>query len=71
MATLGEVRAATPLVDLDADAFVTEVLAAMPPRPQNYLEIIAANLTPTDDDDDDVAGLEVGANNCAATIVGS
>jgi glyoxylase-like metal-dependent hydrolase (beta-lactamase superfamily II) len=70
VATLGEVRAATPLVDLDADAFATEVLAAMPPRPQNYLEIIAANLTPTGDDDD-VAGLEVGANNCAATIVGS
>jgi glyoxylase-like metal-dependent hydrolase (beta-lactamase superfamily II)/rhodanese-related sulfurtransferase len=71
VATLGEVRATTPLVDLNADAFVTEVLAAMPPRPQNYLEIIAANLAPVVGGDDDVAGLEVGANNCAATIVGS
>lgn len=68
-ATLGAVRAATPVVDLDADAFVTQVLAAMPPRPQNYVAIIAANLTPAVDDD--VAGLEVGANNCAATIPGS
>lgn len=71
VATLGEVRATTPLVDLNADDFVTEVLAAMPPRPQNYLEIIAANLAPVVGGDDDVAGLEVGANNCAATIVGS
>lgn len=71
-ATLGAVRAATPLLGLDAETFAAEVLAAMPPRPQNYLEIIAANLTAAvDGDDDDVAGLEVGANNCAATIVGS
>jgi glyoxylase-like metal-dependent hydrolase (beta-lactamase superfamily II)/rhodanese-related sulfurtransferase len=69
VATLGAVRSGTPLVRLDADAFVTRVLADMPPRPQNYLEIIAANLARRGDDD--VAGLEVGANNCAATISGS
>lgn len=68
-ATLGAVRASTPVVGLDVDAFVTEVLADMPPRPENYLEIITANLAQTGDDE--LAALEVGANNCAATFAGS
>ncbi len=62
---LEEVLAAVPEVALDEDAFVRAVLAAMPPRPLNYLAIIAVNLgdglAP-----DAAARLEVGANNCAA-----
>ena len=65
MRPLEEVLAAVPEVALDEDAFVRAVLAAMPPRPLNYLAIIAVNLgdglAP-----DAAARLEVGANNCAA-----
>ena len=36
----------------------------MPPRPANYLNIIAVNLGA--ESGPDVGGLEVGANSCAA-----
>ena len=62
---LGEVLAAVPEVSLDEDAFVREVLGAMPPRPLNYLAIIGVNLG-DDLAPDAAARLEVGANNCAA-----
>ncbi len=64
-ATLGAVRDQVALLRLDEADFVDQSLAAMPPRPSNYLDIIAVNLG--EDATDDVAGLEVGANNCAAT----
>lgn len=63
--SLGEVRAAVAALALDEDAFVRQVLRAMPPRPANYLAIIGVNLgegTPPDA----AARLEIGANNCAA-----
>ena len=62
--TLGQARDAVALLGLDEDAFIEQTLAAMPPRPLNYLDIIAVNLGAKHDD---VTGLEVGANNCAAT----
>jgi glyoxylase-like metal-dependent hydrolase (beta-lactamase superfamily II)/rhodanese-related sulfurtransferase len=62
---LADVRDAVGLLALSEAAFVDQSMAAMPPRPENYLEIIAANLAPTRADDAD--GLEIGANNCAAT----
>lgn len=61
-------KATVALLGLDEETFVAEVLAAMPPRPENYREIIAANLHAAADPDPDVATLEVGANNCAATV---
>lgn len=64
--TLGEARRTIHLLGLDADAFVDQSIAAMPPRPLNYMDIIAVNLgTGTSDD---AAELEVGGNNCAATV---
>lgn len=63
--TLGEVRDTVHLLALGEDAFVHEALEAMPPRPANYEQIIAANLRPRTDPA--LAGLEVGANNCATT----
>ncbi len=54
-----------PEVALDEDAFVRQVLGAMPPRPLNYLAIIGVNLG-DDLAPDAAARLEVGANNCAA-----
>jgi glyoxylase-like metal-dependent hydrolase (beta-lactamase superfamily II)/rhodanese-related sulfurtransferase len=63
--TLEAVRDRVPELALDEDAFVARVLEAMPPRPANYLAIIAVNLG-DGLDDDSAARLEIGANNCAA-----
>jgi glyoxylase-like metal-dependent hydrolase (beta-lactamase superfamily II)/rhodanese-related sulfurtransferase len=63
--TLGAVRARVHELSLDEDAFVAQVLGAMPPRPANYLSIIGVNLG-EQLDEDTAARLEVGANNCAA-----
>lgn len=63
--SLEEVRASVSELALDEDAFVRQVLSAMPPRPANYLAIIGVNLgqeLPADE----AARLEIGANNCAA-----
>lgn len=65
---LAAVRANVPELALGADDFVEQVLAAMPPRPLNYLEIIGVNLG-QELDEDAAARLEVGANNCAARRV--
>ena len=63
--TLGDVRESIPLLRLAADDFVEQVLHAMPPRPENYRQIIATNLARGAGDD--IESLEVGANNCAAS----
>ncbi|MFQ5426243.1 MAG: MBL fold metallo-hydrolase [Gaiellales bacterium] len=61
---IGDVAAKVDFLALDEDEFATEVVADMPPRPANYLNIIAVNLGA--ESGADVAGLEVGANSCAA-----
>ena len=50
-----------------ADEFVETVLADMPPRPANYVDIIATNLGQQDADDEEAFTLELGPNNCAAS----
>jgi glyoxylase-like metal-dependent hydrolase (beta-lactamase superfamily II)/rhodanese-related sulfurtransferase len=62
--SLRGVRATVAELALDEDAFVRQVLKAMPPRPANYLQIIAVNLG-HDLPADAAARLEIGANNCA------
>ena len=62
--TLREVRSSVDLLALDVDEFAEASVADIPPRPANYLNIIAVNLGA--ESGPDVAGLEVGANNCAA-----
>ena len=62
--TLGEVKHTVDLLALDRDEFARESVANMPPRPANYLNIIAVNLGA--ESGPDVGGLEVGANSCAA-----
>jgi glyoxylase-like metal-dependent hydrolase (beta-lactamase superfamily II) len=60
--SLDEVRAAVPeLAIADADAFATEVTAAMPPRPANYEAIIAVNSGTHPFDPE----LESGGNSCS------
>ncbi|WP_262176805.1 MBL fold metallo-hydrolase [Haloarcula laminariae] len=65
--TLGGIAAAMPALDRDRESFVEFVLADMPPRPENYRDIIATNLGQRALDDDTAAELERGPNNCAAT----
>ena len=65
--SLGAIAAAMPALDRDRESFVEFVLADMPPRPDNYEEIIATNLGQQPLDDDTAAELERGPNNCAAT----
>lgn len=61
--TLAQVRAAVPQLALeDPDRFADALLADMPPRPQNYAEVIAANAGERWQDPD----LEHGGNACAA-----
>lgn len=64
---LGDIAAAMPALDRDRESFVEFVLADMPPRPDNYEDIIATNLGQRALDDDTAAELERGPNNCAAT----
>lgn len=62
--TLGEVRRAVPRLGLGREAFVRELLADMPPRPANYLDVIAVNMGA---DVPDAPSLEIGGNSCAAS----
>jgi glyoxylase-like metal-dependent hydrolase (beta-lactamase superfamily II) len=62
-ATLGEVRERTPLLRESEEAFVSHVLARIPPTPPNHHRIVALNeagMLP-----DDPTELEAGANRCA------
>ena len=62
--TIGEAKEKVELLRLDREMFAAESVAEMPPRPANYLNIIAVNLGA--ESGPDVGGLEVGANSCAA-----
>lgn len=62
--TLGRVKEAIDLLAYDRETFAEQAIADMPPRPANYLNIIAVNLGA--ESGPDVGGLEVGANSCAA-----
>ncbi len=64
--TLDEARSRVPELELTPEAFAAAVTASMPPRPQNYEQIIAVNLGNALDPET-AAGLEVGANNCAVS----
>ena len=66
-ATLGDLRASVEAISMAVEAFVDHVLSAMPPRPNNYERIIAANLGREHVDDGEAFEMELGPNNCAAT----
>jgi len=65
--SLGAIATAMPALGRDRESFVEFVLTDMPPRPENYEEIIATNLGQQPLDEDTAAELERGPNNCAAT----
>ena len=66
-ATLEVVRSRMPALSMDREEFVTYVLSDMPPRPANYLDIIATNLGEKETGAEEAFELELGPNNCAAT----
>ena len=67
-ARMGALRERLGALSLDREAFVEYVLDEMPPRPANYEEIIAVNLGLDAVDDEESFELELGPNNCAATV---
>ena len=66
-APLGELTERMDALSLPEDEFVELILADMPPRPANYLQIIGTNLGQETVDDDEAFELELGPNNCAAS----
>ncbi len=66
-ATLGEIHSRMPALSMEREEFVEYVLADMPARPANYLDIIATNLGEKETGDEEAFELELGPNNCAAT----
>jgi glyoxylase-like metal-dependent hydrolase (beta-lactamase superfamily II)/rhodanese-related sulfurtransferase len=66
-APLGELVDRMDALSMDEQEFVDTVLADMPPRPANYVDIIETNLGQQQADDDEAFTLELGPNNCAAS----
>jgi glyoxylase-like metal-dependent hydrolase (beta-lactamase superfamily II)/rhodanese-related sulfurtransferase len=66
-ATVGELVEEMDALTMEEEAFVELILSDMPPRPANYVDIIATNLGQNDVDDDEAFTLELGPNNCAAS----
>lgn len=56
-----------PILGADAETFVEELLADMPPRPANYRTIVAINLGEEAVGEDLAFRLELGPNNCATS----
>ncbi|MFC7057345.1 MBL fold metallo-hydrolase [Halovenus salina] len=64
-ARLGSLRQALDAFEDDREGFIERVTANLPPRPNNYEEIIALNLGQQSATDEETFELELGPNNCA------
>ncbi|ERH01278.1 MAG: Zn-dependent hydrolase [Halonotius sp. J07HN6] len=67
VAPIGDLVEEMDALTLPKDEFVDEILADMPPRPANYVDIIETNLGQQSADDEEAFTLELGPNNCAAS----
>ena len=65
-ARLGDLRESLPVFDMERTAFVARILRDMPPRPDNFEEIIHVNMGRSEADEEAAFELELGPNNCAA-----
>jgi glyoxylase-like metal-dependent hydrolase (beta-lactamase superfamily II) len=65
-ARVGALRESLAAFSMDEAAFVASVTDDLPPQPNEYRRIIAANLGREDVDDGEAFELELGPNNCAA-----
>ena len=66
-APLAELIDRMDALSMDESDFIDTVLADMPPRPANYVDIIETNLGQQTADDETAFTLELGPNNCAAS----
>jgi len=66
-APIGDLVDEMDALTMDEADFVDVVLADMPPRPANYVDIIETNLGQQVADDEEAFELELGPNNCAAS----
>jgi len=66
-APIGQLVSEMDALTVGREEFVEIVLSDMPPRPANYMEIIATNLGQHEADDEEAFELELGPNNCAAS----
>lgn len=64
-ATLGSLRANLTAFDEDREEFVDRITSELPPRPNNFEQIIAVNLGQETTTDSEAFQLELGPNNCA------
>ncbi|ESS09316.1 MAG: Zn-dependent hydrolase [uncultured archaeon A07HN63] len=67
VAPIGDLVEEMDALTLPKEEFVDEILADMPPRPANYVDIIETNLGQQTADDEEAFTLELGPNNCAAS----
>jgi glyoxylase-like metal-dependent hydrolase (beta-lactamase superfamily II)/rhodanese-related sulfurtransferase len=65
-ARVGDLRESLAAFSMDEAEFVAFVTDDLPPQPNEYRRIIAANLGREDVDDSEAFELELGPNNCAA-----
>jgi glyoxylase-like metal-dependent hydrolase (beta-lactamase superfamily II)/rhodanese-related sulfurtransferase len=63
---LGELKRRLWAFDADREAFVDRLVARIPPRPNNYRQIIRVNLGRAAVGESGAFDLELGPNNCAA-----
>ncbi|WP_302081308.1 MBL fold metallo-hydrolase [Salinibaculum rarum] len=66
-APIGQLEEEMDALTMDEEDFVDLILSDMPPRPANYVDIIATNLGQQTADDEEAFTLELGPNNCAAS----
>jgi hypothetical protein len=65
-ARVGDLRGSLPAMSMSEAEFVAFVTDDLPPQPNEYRRIIAANLGREAVDDREAFELELGPNNCAA-----
>lgn len=65
-ATLSEIKKSVPVLKLNKEAFVKNILDKLPPPPSNYLSIVEKNLSGNISDVNPIE-LEAGANRCAVS----
>ncbi|WP_299265343.1 MBL fold metallo-hydrolase [Halorientalis sp.] len=67
VATLGDLRERLPVFGMERTEFTARIMRDIPPQPDNFERIVAANLGLERLDDDAAFEVELGPNNCAAT----
>jgi len=67
VASLGDLRDRLPVFGMERTEFTARIMRDIPPQPDNFERIVAANLGLERLDDDAAFEVELGPNNCAAT----